>query len=110
MKSWDDVRRGDVLAGVGIVGSSVNDRTAGGQMEWERWKRVVGTMCAGLRQAAGEIEHLVWQLDIDVAQETELLRLVEVLRSWIEELDGENWLKSPLAMAEMRSQGPMGPT
>ena len=80
-------------------------RTDAAQVEWERNRRVVVTQAAGIRQSCVEMENTVRQLDIDIKDTRDLMRHIENIRACVDEMDGDNWLKSPRAMAEERAQG-----
>jgi hypothetical protein len=79
-------------------------RVEAAQMEWERNKRVITTQTLGITTAVDEIRKVLKRIDIDVRDERELLRYVELIADCAYELTSENWLKSPKAMAEKRRQ------
>lgn len=77
-------------------------RVEAAHMEWERWKRANGVAAAGLRHNAADMRKLAVRLP--GFYEGELLRMAAMAEALAEQLDGENWLKSPKAMALMRQQ------
>lgn len=79
-------------------------RTDAAQKEWERWKRVNGVQSIGLRATAEDIRHMANRLDISSVDQRDLLRCADLIAECAHELDGENWLKSPKAMQELRNQ------
>lgn len=78
-----------------------SDRIDAAQAEWTRWKRVNGVAAAGFRATAAELQKLANSLGapaITAAINRHAAQLME--HAYL--LDGEDWLKSPLAMAEKR--------
>ena len=87
------------------VGQVIADsRLEAAQAEWERARRVVVTQAVGIRQSCLDLRHIVARLDVNRADERDLLRHIENISACIAEMDGENWLKSPLAMAALRAK------
>lgn len=74
------------------------------QTEWERNRRVINAQCAGIRQSMLDMEHMLNRVDMDRADDRDMRRHIENVRACVDEMDGENWLKSPRAMAELRRQ------
>jgi hypothetical protein len=75
------------------------------QMEWERARRIVVTQTIGIRAALAEMRKVLAAPSFSPAKaEGELRRYVSLVESCCDELDGDNWLKSPQAMALMRQQ------
>lgn len=110
MKSWADVKPGMVIGGHLITGETKavlqpaieGERVAAAQMEWERWKRANGVAAAGLRTTAGELRKLA-KRQVETRDERDLERMAGLHEELAAQLDGENWLRSPKAMAELRN-------
>lgn len=80
------------------------ERTDASQSEWERWRRANGVASALLRQTVEEVRAIVTRLDIDAKDVRELERHMAGLIESAQQLDGDGWLKSPRAMAELRKE------
>lgn len=106
MKTQADVADSLFLARLSdeLRGLIERQRTAAAQMEWERWKRVVGTLGLGFRTSIEEMRKVISRLDIEARDERDLLRYLELIAAGTAEMDSENWLKSPMAMAELRGR------
>lgn len=77
------------------------------QREWERWRRSVGVAAAGLRTNAEDLRRMAKRVT-SPSDEGVLLRMAAMEEALAEQLDGEDWLKSPKAMALMKAQEKVG--
>lgn len=83
-------------------------RTEAAQVEWERNRRVIDVHVIGIRQSVTDIEHVFARLDLprasSAADERDLRRALDNIRSCVDELTSDRWLKSPKAMADERTR------